>query len=241
MTDSSAPESVGTLASRNWGLLLACTAAGALAVPLSVVGTPTSATIAGLMSLLGLYAWRWSRLPSSAMVAAGGAGRPAWIAMAMGLGLAVGLVLLTLLRLAIEPTVPAIGARIAAAGMQPLWFRAVIIYVAAVGEELIFRLLLLSIVAGLTSRLFGIAGWPPNWSVSCWAIGVAALAFAAVHLPAWSGAVPLTFGLMLGVLSLNALGGIVFGYVFVTRGIVLAMFVHAGADCAIQLIGPLTR
>jgi hypothetical protein len=36
------------------------------------------------------------------------------------------------------------------------------------------------------------------------------------------------------------LGGVAFGYVFVTRGIVPAMFAHAGADCAIQLIGPLT-
>jgi hypothetical protein len=47
-------------------------------------------------------------------------------------------------------------------------------------------------------------------------------------------------GLSLMVLTLNGLGGIVFGYVLVTRGIVAAMWAHAGADCAIQLIGPLT-
>ena len=41
-------------------------------------------------------------------------------------------------------------------------------------------------------------------------------------------------------MTLNAVGGLVFGYVFVTLGIVTAMWVHAGADCAIQLIGPLT-
>jgi hypothetical protein len=42
------------------------------------------------------------------------------------------------------------------------------------------------------------------------------------------------------VMTLNGLGGVVFGYVFVTRGIVAAIWTHAGGDCAIQLIGPLT-
>ena len=46
--------------------------------------------------------------------------------------------------------------------------------------------------------------------------------------------------LPLSVLTLNAVGGVVLGYVFVNRGIVAAIWTHAGADCAIQLIGPLT-
>jgi hypothetical protein len=50
----------------------------------------------------------------------------------------------------------------------------------------------------------------------------------------------LSLRLALTVMTLNGLGGVVFGYVFVTRGIVAAMWAHAGADCAIMLIGPLT-
>jgi hypothetical protein len=46
--------------------------------------------------------------------------------------------------------------------------------------------------------------------------------------------------LVTAVLMLNSLGGLVFGTVFMKRGIVAAMWAHAGADCAIQLIGPLT-
>jgi len=46
--------------------------------------------------------------------------------------------------------------------------------------------------------------------------------------------------LPLAVIALNAVGGVVLGRAFVYRGIVAAMWIHAGADCAIQLIGPLT-
>jgi hypothetical protein len=31
------------------------------------------------------------------------------------------------------------------------------------------------------------------------------------------------------------------GYLFVTRGIIAAIWAHAGADIATQLVGPLTR
>jgi hypothetical protein len=73
----------------------------------------------------------------------------AWIAF----GLAVGLFLLAVIRLVIEPVVPAIASRMIAAGALPVWRRVAIIYVAAVGEELIFRLFLLSAIAGVAARL----------------------------------------------------------------------------------------
>jgi hypothetical protein len=61
-----------------------------------------------------------------------------------------------------------------------------------------------------------------------------------VHLPAWRAIGPLSLNLALVILTLNSLGGIVFGSFFARRGIAAAMWVHAGADCAIQFIGPLT-
>jgi membrane protease YdiL (CAAX protease family) len=159
----------------------------------------------------------------------------------LGVGLIVGLLLLGVIRLAIEPTIPAAGARIAAAAALPVWRRVVVIYVAAVGEELVFRLLLLSALTGSMTRLVARESGVPSRAVTWGAIGLSAFAFAAVHLPAWSAMGPLTLAHALWVMTLNGLGGVVFGYVFVTRGIVAAMWAHAGADCAIQLIGPLTR
>ena len=221
-------------------LIAASVAAGALAVPAHAIVTPLSAAGFGLLAVLGLFVWRWSRLPALVQPAAQGGMtrfvRPVfWIA----LGLAVGLFFLAVMRLVIEPVVPAIGARMAAAGALPVWRRVAIIYVAAVGEELIFRLVLLSAIAGVTARLFSRTRAEPTATVVWTAITLSALLFAAAHLPAWSAvssgvAVPLT------VMTLNAIGGVVLGSAFVNRGIAAAIWLHAGADCAIQLIGPLT-
>ncbi len=223
------------------GYLVVCALAGALAVPPDPIATPIAAAVFALLAWVGLWIWRWSGLTTrlrpgatrGTMRAIGFAG---WFA----LGLAVGLVVLAVLRLALQPVVPALGARIAAAGDLPLWRRAIIIYVAAVGEELIFRLLLLSALAGTAARLVRRAERRPTPGITWAAITVAAFLFAAVHLQAWSAAGVLSTGVALSVLALNMMGGLVLGRVFVARGIIAAMWVHAGADTAIQIIGPLT-
>jgi hypothetical protein len=224
-----------------WAFVAACAIAGGLAVPVDKVATPVSTLVAGLVGFLGLRLWRWSGLTGSLKTAApDGFGRVVGPAASLGLGLIVGLLLLGVIRLLIEPTVPAAGARIAAAAALPIWRRIVIVYVAAVGEELVYRLLLLSLVTGLTMRLLRRTARVPSRGVVWGAIGLSAFAFAAVHLPAWSAVGPLNSGLALMVMTLNGLGGVVFGYCFVTRGIVAAIWAHAGADFVIQLIGPLT-
>lgn len=226
---------------RDAWLLAAAVLAGGLAVPLSPIATPVSAAIAGAAAWVGLRAWRWSELPSTTLGAAPidfqrivtGAG---WI----GLGLLVGLLVLGVIRLAIEPVVPAMGARIATAGLLPLWRRILVIYVAAVGEELLFRLILLSAVAGLTARLLRGPTAKPATAVFWTANLLSAVAFSAAHLPSWSDIEPGTPWLFAAVLALNATGSIVLGWVFAYHGILAAMLTHAGADCAIQIVGPLT-
>jgi hypothetical protein len=157
-----------------------------------------------------------------------------------GAGLLLGLVLLASIRVLIEPGLPTIGARIAAAGAQPVWRRLLVVFVAAVGEEVLFRLLLLSGILGVLARL-GRLGAPIPGAPVVWAAnGLSSLAFALAHLPAWGGAGSMSAGLMVAVLALNAAGGLFFGHAFASRGIAAAIWAHAGADCAIQLIGPLT-
>jgi len=221
-------------------LVATSAAAGALAVPLHSVATPLSAVLFALFAFLGLLVWRWSRLPYLVRLdPQAGARRFLKPAAWMGAGLVVGLLLLAVIRLAIEPSLPAIGERMAAAGQLPIWRRLAVIYVAAVGEELLFRLILLSAIAALASKLTRGGHRPPAPPAAWTAIALSALLFGAVHLPSWGGA-SLGAGLALSVVLLNAAGGVFLGYVFVTRGIVAAIWAHAGADCAIQLIGPLT-
>ena len=221
--------------------LAVCALAGALAVPPSFVGTPVSAFIAAAAGYLGLRVWRWSRLPSAIRTdGSSGAQRLVWPAGAFALGLAVGLLILAVIRLFVEPSVPAAGTRIAAAGLLPIWRRLAIIFVAAVTEELVFRLILLSLIAGALSRLLPRGAEAPSLGVMWTANVLSALAFGMVHLPAWTALGPMSAGLVMMVLTLNGLAGLVMGHVFVSRGIVAAMWVHAGGDTAIQLIGPFT-
>lgn len=226
---------------RKWSVVAACVVAGALSVRPDSLGTALAAAGAGLVAWLALRVWEWSRLPSFMR------GRTeqdhAWRMLQplrwLTLGLVVGLLLLAVIRLAIEPVLPAIGTRIAMAGALPVWRRLVIIFVAAVLEELVFRLLLLSAIVGLVLRLRRQTSLVPTAGTVWTANTLAAFAFAAVHLSSWSVAAPDTGNVAMAVLTLNGIAGLVIGYVFATRGIAAAMWTHAGGDWAIQLLGPL--
>lgn len=86
-----------------------CAIAGALAVPLRAVASPASALLAGLAGFLGLRVWGWSGLPSAMKTETPRRiGRAIQTAESLGLGLAVGLLTLGVIRLGIEPAVPTI-------------------------------------------------------------------------------------------------------------------------------------
>jgi membrane protease YdiL (CAAX protease family) len=231
---------VGTARVGTVPFALVCAISGALTVEPSIVATPLAAVIAALFGVIGLRVWRWSHLPSavipSASVRAPIVRAVAWFAV----GLAAGLMLLGTIRFVLQPFVPGAGARIAAAGTLSVARRIAIVYVAAVSEELVFRLILLSAIAGIATRCSRRAVPTPTPGVRWLAIALSALAFGAAHIPAWSAIGRVDLPVVLMVMTLNGLGGALMGYVFTTRGIVAAMCVHAGADCAIQLIGPLT-
>jgi membrane protease YdiL (CAAX protease family) len=220
-------------------LILALVLAGALAVPLSPIGTPAAAAVMGLLTWLGLRVWRWSRLPM--LISTRSSGPLTGVAF-FAIGLGLGLLVLAVIRLLIEPAVgPAAGARMAAAGMLPVWRRLAIIYVACTTEELLFRLLLLSAVAGLAARALKTQGQVPD-ARSLWAANlVTALAFGLAHLPSWMAIGAVSVGLASIVLALNGVASLALGWIFTKRGILAAILAHAGADCAVQLIGPLTR
>jgi membrane protease YdiL (CAAX protease family) len=223
-----------------WPLAALCAAAGALAVPPHLAATPISAAIAVAGGLLGRHAAVWAGLPRQDQGSAGRRlGKIVRAVAAAVSGLGVGLLSLAVMRLALAPTIPAIGARLEQAGARPLGQRAATVFVASVGEEVAFRLLLLSVLAGLLARLFRRPGGVPTRRVLGAANALAALAFGAAHLPAWGAAVALSPGIVLAVLALNGFGGLVFGHLFTRYGIAAAIWSHAGADAAIQLVGPL--
>jgi membrane protease YdiL (CAAX protease family) len=236
----STQEPLARVAVSHRGFLAVCATAGGLAVPPHAVATPVAAAATALLGILGLRTWGWSRLPLPTSAPRSLSERFVHAILWMGVGLGMGLVLLAVIRLVIAPLLPEIGVRIARAGTLAVWRRVIIIYVAAVAEEILFRLILLSAIAGLLARLSRHPDRIPHVRDIWIANTLSALAFAVVHLPAWSGAAAMSIGLGASILALNAAAGLVLGGIFVKRGIVLAMWAHAGGDCAIQLLGPVT-
>jgi Type II CAAX prenyl endopeptidase Rce1-like len=104
---------------------------------------------------------------------------------------------------------------------------------AGVVEELDVRWGVLSAVLWLARR----AGMRDGFPVANVA---AAILFGAAHLPlvAFAGA-PLTAATVAFVVGGNALGGLIFGWLFRRRGLEAAMIAHAAADLWLHAVAPL--
>lgn len=224
---------------RSAGVCLASAAAGALAVPPDLLATLASAALAGTIAAAGLRLHRWSGLRGDAQGRSGAGAATSVPAREFLLGCLLGLVVLGGIRFGLEPYCPAAGARLAAAAGTQVWRRLAVIYVAAVGEEVAFRLVLVSALVGVGLRISGGTSPSARRGARAAAIVLSAGAFAAAHLPAWLAGGRLETGLVVLVLALNGLGGVVFGALFVRRGLAAAVSAHAGADCVLLLLGPL--
>lgn len=228
-------------ATSHLGFVAACALAGALAAPMSMLLMPASAVIAASAAVAGLYLRRWAKLDDALRPRTRSReGRSVGTVRAVAAGLVLGLFTLGVVRLVLEPWVPAAGVRIAIAASQPAWRRLVIIYTAAVGEEVLFRLVGVSAMIGVLSRLASRGLALPSRRMIGLALVLSALVFGAAHLPAWLNAGAITLPLGALIIALNAAGGLVFGYIFVTRGIAAAIYTHAAADFVLLFVGPRT-
>jgi len=103
-------------------------------------------------------------------------------------------------------------------------------------EEILCRLLLVPLFVWCGARFFGGASMGVYWS----AIALAALLFGAGHLPQLAMiAGHLEMSTAFEVVALNALCGIVFGWLFWRHGLEHAMFAHFSADLVLHVAAPL--
>jgi hypothetical protein len=94
-------------------------------------------------------------------------------------------------------------------------------------EEIMMRWGLMSLLVWAGARLFARGATRPGARIYLVAIVVVALLFAAGHLPAAMAIAPLTTALVFRILLLNALAGLVFGWLFWRKSLECAMFAHA--------------
>ncbi|MEP6939705.1 MAG: CPBP family intramembrane glutamic endopeptidase [Rudaea sp.] len=103
-------------------------------------------------------------------------------------------------------------------------------------EETICRLLLVSLLVWIGAHL---SRAPPATGLYVAAIVLAALIFGAAHLPALAQMHALTPTAAVTVVSLNAIGGCVYGWLFWRRGLEHAMLAHFCSDIVLHVLAPL--
>lgn len=154
-----------------------------------------------------------------------------WL-LAAEVGFAAGAAVVLLDRFVFMPAQPeairALGGNIAR------WKGLLASFYGGIGEEVLTRLFFMSAVARLVAKLTGRRG-PP---VFVTAAVVAALVFAAAHLPAAAQLAPLDAWVVARVLVLNTLVGVPCGILFWRRGLEHAMVAHFCADLVLHVIAP---
>ncbi|MCA1063954.1 CPBP family intramembrane metalloprotease [Rossellomorea sp. AcN35-11] len=119
---------------------------------------------------------------------------------------------------------------------EPAWWLGTLgSFGAAVNEESIFRLFLVTLLIWLQMKLVkGTATNTKKWT----AIILASLVFGIMHYGVASSHFDMTLGLFLSMLVINGIGGLVFGALFVFMGLEFAMIAHFTADIVLHVVGP---
>ncbi len=103
-------------------------------------------------------------------------------------------------------------------------------------EEILLRLLVMSLLAWLGSFISKTAEGKPTTGIFWIANILAAILFGLGHLPTVSLLLPLTTLVVIRTVLLNAVGGIIFGWLYQTRGLESAMIAHFSADIVLHVI-----
>lgn len=106
----------------------------------------------------------------------------------------------------------------------------------AIGEEVLLRLFLVTLLAWGLWRLAGRRSAP--WQLLL-AVVLAALAFGAGHLPAAAKVWPLDEVVVARTLLLNGIAGLAFGWFYCRHGLESAMLSHFSADIVLHVLAPL--
>ena len=166
--------------------------------------------------------------------------RPAsrgWVWVSCFTGLGLGVVAVALLRSPLGAALAALP--VATEGAMPIWKRFLACFYGGLGEEILMRLFLMSLVAWLVGKVWKTASGLPSSGAFWLANILVAVAFGAGHLPLAARLTPLTPLLVTTVVSLNALLALGFGQLYWKRGLESAMLAHFSTDIVLHVLGPM--
>lgn len=123
--------------------------------------------------------------------------------------------------------------------VPPLWQRLLASLYGGITEEILSRLFVMTLVAWAIGRLSGRSARSAPVAVT--AIVVSAVLFGVGHLPALAQSGALTTIVVVRTIALNAMGGVVFGWLYWRhwrRGLTAAMLAHLTADLVLHVVVP---
>lgn len=158
------------------------------------------------------------------------------LGISIGLGLLAGVLivgldyLFSLLGVTINVTQASIN--------PPAWQGFLASFYGGINEEIMLRLFLMTLLVWVFYKIKKTKEGTPN-QLSIWlGIILAAIIFGAGHLPALMSITTLTPLLIIRTIVLNALGGIIFGWLYWKKGLESAMISHFSADIVLHVIVP---
>jgi len=121
----------------------------------------------------------------------------------------------------------------------PAWQGFLASFYGGINEEILLRLFVMTLLAWIIFKLKKTEDGKPT-NIGMWlAIVLAAIIFGAGHLPAVMAITTLTPLVIVRTITLNAVGGIIFGWLYWKKGLESAMISHFSADIVLHVILPL--
>ncbi|MDP3623807.1 MAG: CPBP family intramembrane metalloprotease [Methanobacteriaceae archaeon] len=121
----------------------------------------------------------------------------------------------------------------------PAWQGFLASFYGGINEEIMLRLFLMTLLVWIFYKIKKTKEGNPT-KLSIWlGIVLAAIIFGAGHLPALMSITTITPLLIIRTIALNALGGIIFGWLYWKKGLESAMISHFSADIVLHVIVPL--
>ena len=155
--------------------------------------------------------------------------------LAVALSLAVDLLALGVDRWVFRPWIGEAGAALYAEEERGVAVTLAGMLYGGITEELMMRWGMLSLLAWAGWKLFRRGRGEPGTAVMWGAVVLAALLFGAGHLGAVTAYVPLTAAVATRTVALNALAGVVFGWLFWRRSLEAAMLAHMAGHVVFTL------
>jgi membrane protease YdiL (CAAX protease family) len=121
----------------------------------------------------------------------------------------------------------------------PMWMSILASFYGGITEEILMRLFLMTLLVWISWKIKKTAEEKPT-KVGIWAaIIISSVIFGLGHLPVTAGVTAITPMVVARAILLNGIGGVIFGWLYLKKGLEAAMISHFSCDISIHVMLPL--